>query len=108
MAMLGHHCIYKIEDTALVPIPNDEVREPSSDEVRYVKMFQVSFFESPYLCPKICFLKKKTISKAIDLSSNFYFSYGYDLTQTLQYNLEDPKFLVSSKTDYSQNYSQKV
>jgi hypothetical protein len=39
---------------------------------RYVKMFQ-----------------------AIDLSSNFYFSYGYDLTHTLQYNLVDPKYIKS-------------
>ncbi len=93
MAMLGHHCIYKIEDTALVPIPNDEVREPSSDEARYVKMFQVMKYirkirsKSP---------NNHLFFKAIDLSSNFYFSYGYDLTQTLQYNLEDPKLLVTS------------
>ena len=56
-AMLGHHSVFKIEDTAMVYIPNDEVREAHPDEARYVKMFQ-----------------------AIDLSSNFYFSYSYDLT----------------------------
>jgi hypothetical protein len=33
-AMLGHDCVYKIEDTALVPIPNDEVREQHPDEAR--------------------------------------------------------------------------
>ena len=26
VAMLGHHSVYKIEDTAMVYIPNDEVR----------------------------------------------------------------------------------
>ena len=56
-AMLGHHSVFKIEDTAMVYIPNDEVREAHPDEARYVKMFQ-----------------------AIDLSSKCYVSYSYDLT----------------------------
>ena len=80
-AMIGQHCIYKVEDTILVPISSGEgVSSGGSgsgggggssgssgktsshpDEQRYVKMFN-----------------------AIDLSSNFYFSYSYDLTQTLQ------------------------
>ena len=34
--------------------------------------------------------------QAVDLSSNFYFSYGYDLTHTLQYNYADPKYFTSS------------
>ena len=53
-AMIGQHCIYKIEDTTLVPIWSafNEGKAPSPDETRYVKMFT-----------------------AIDLSSNFYFSY---------------------------------
>ena len=41
-----------------------------ADEMRYVKMFQ-----------------------AIDLSSNFYYSYSYDLTNTVQYNMETPKYV---------------
>ncbi|OAD55220.1 Polyphosphoinositide phosphatase [Eufriesea mexicana] len=40
------------------------------DEQRYVKMFQ-----------------------SIDLSSNFYFSYSYDLTHTLQNNMTPPKHI---------------
>jgi hypothetical protein len=51
-AMLGHHSVYKIEDTAMVYIPNEDCRDAHPDEARYVKMFQ-----------------------ATDLSSNFYFSY---------------------------------
>ncbi len=39
--------------------------------------------------------------QAVDLSSNFYFSYSYDLTHTLQYNYEDPKFIASSKINWS-------
>ncbi|XP_021349215.1 polyphosphoinositide phosphatase-like [Mizuhopecten yessoensis] len=66
-AILGPHIIYKIEDTAMIYIPNDNIRSSSysySEEQRYLKMFQ-----------------------SIDLSSNFYFSYSYDLTHTLQYNM---------------------
>lgn len=37
----------------------------------------------------------------VDLSSNFYFSYSYDLTRTLQYNLSEPKF-VGENVDVSQ------
>ncbi|TRY78581.1 hypothetical protein TCAL_11221 [Tigriopus californicus] len=69
-AMIGHHCIYKIEDTSLLYIPNDDIRESHPDEARYRRMFQ-----------------------AVDMSSNFYYSYSYDLTRTLQFNLTKPKFL---------------
>ncbi|CAG5117948.1 unnamed protein product, partial [Candidula unifasciata] len=58
-AMIGPHTIYKIEDTSMVYIPNDTVRYVHPDESRYVKIFQ-----------------------NFDLSSNFYFSYSYDLTHT--------------------------
>jgi len=54
-------------------IPHDTVKEQHNDEQRYFKMFQ-----------------------AIDLSSNFYFSYSYDLTHTLQHNLSNPNFLQKS------------
>ncbi|BFZ10295.1 hypothetical protein BsWGS_13334 [Bradybaena similaris] len=63
-AMIGPHTIYKIEDTSMVYIPNDTVRYVHPDESRYVKIFQ-----------------------NFDLSSNFYFSYSYDLTHTLQFNM---------------------
>eukprot|EP00095_Tigriopus_kingsejongensis_P006225 maker-scaffold301_size216225-snap-gene-0.18 protein:Tk06225 transcript:maker-scaffold301_size216225-snap-gene-0.18-mRNA-1 annotation:"polyphosphoinositide phosphatase isoform x2" len=69
-AMIGHHCVYKIEDTALIYIPNDDVRESHPDEARHKRMFQ-----------------------AVDMSSNFYYSYSYDLTHTLQFNMAPPKFL---------------
>ncbi|ELT99122.1 hypothetical protein CAPTEDRAFT_142019 [Capitella teleta] len=66
VAMIGPHTFYKIEDTKMMYIPNDTVRYTHPDEQKYVKMFQ-----------------------NIDLSSNFYFSYSYDLTRTLQYNMTD-------------------
>ncbi len=59
-----------------VPITHEDYRESHPDEQRYVKMFQ-----------------------AIDMSSNFYFSYSYDLTNTVQYNMERPAYITTdSKT----------
>jgi len=69
VGLIGHHTIYKIEDTSMIYIPS-ESKEQHPDEQRYLKMFQ-----------------------ATDLSSNFYFSYSYDLTHTLQYNLSNPVYL---------------
>ncbi|KAF2893513.1 hypothetical protein ILUMI_12659 [Ignelater luminosus] len=70
-AVIGHHTIYKIEDTTMIYIPNDTIRLLHPDEPRYVKMFQ-----------------------SIDLWSNFYFSYSYDITHTLQYNLSIPREII--------------
>lgn len=50
VAVIGHHTIYKIEDTTMVYIPHESVRLLHPDEPRYVKMFQ-----------------------NIDLASNFYY-----------------------------------
>ncbi|KAG5869516.1 hypothetical protein JTB14_035113, partial [Gonioctena quinquepunctata] len=68
VCVIGHHTIYKIEDTSMVYIPHESIRLLHADEPRYVKMFQ-----------------------NIDLASNFYYSYSYDLTHTLQHNLTHPK-----------------
>lgn len=50
VATIGHHAIYKIEDTSCIYIPNEGVSK-NPDELRYLKLFQ-----------------------SIDLSSNFYFA----------------------------------
>ncbi|KAJ8866836.1 hypothetical protein PR048_032697 [Dryococelus australis] len=76
VAVIGHHTIYKIEDTTMIYIPNNGVRTSHPDEQRYLKMFQ-----------------------NIDLSSNFYFSYSYDLTHTLQSNMTVPSQSPSSQED---------
>ncbi|CAH1788511.1 unnamed protein product [Owenia fusiformis] len=73
VALLGHHYTYKIEDTTMIYIPNDSVRQPHPDETRYLKIFQ-----------------------NMDLSSNFYFSYSYDLTHTMQYNFTPSNNLSKS------------
>lgn len=64
VAEVGYHTIYKVEDTRLVYIPNQQPTELVDEEARYVKAFN-----------------------SIDLTSNFYFSYSYDISHTLQYNL---------------------
>uniref|UniRef100_H3AHK9 FIG4 phosphoinositide 5-phosphatase n=1 Tax=Latimeria chalumnae TaxID=7897 RepID=H3AHK9_LATCH len=81
MADIGGHSIYKIEDTNMIYIPNDSVRITHPDEARYVRIFQ-----------------------NVDLSSNFYFSYSYDLTHSLQYNLtvlKTPLDMLKSETTQS-------
>ncbi|XP_034017719.1 polyphosphoinositide phosphatase [Thalassophryne amazonica] len=64
MADIGGHSVYKIEDTSMIYIPHDSIRVTHPDEAKYVRIFQ-----------------------NVDLSSNFYFSYSYDLSHSLQYNL---------------------
>lgn len=64
VASIGYHTIYKVEETKLVYIPNEQPKEFINEETRYVRAFN-----------------------SIDLTSNFYFSYSYDVSRTLQYNL---------------------
>lgn len=78
MAVIGYHTIYKIEDTNMIYIPHESVRLVHPEEPRYVKMFQ-----------------------NIDLASNFYFSYSYDLTHTLQHNLTDPKQFIPNTQEFT-------
>lgn len=73
VALIGPHTIYKVEDTCMLYIPNIGTHYMHPDESRYVKMFQ-----------------------NVDLSSNFYFSYCYDLTHSLQYNMTPLKIFASS------------
>lgn len=70
IATIGYHSVYKIEDTACIYIPCDGPSK-NPDEMRYLKLFQ-----------------------SIDLSSNFYFTYSYDLTNSLQHNMCPHKNLV--------------
>ncbi|ODM99498.1 Polyphosphoinositide phosphatase [Orchesella cincta] len=72
VATIGYHSVYKIEDTACIYIPCDGPSK-NPDELRYLKLFQ-----------------------SIDLSSNFYFTYSYDLTNSLQYNLSPHKRVLSA------------
>ncbi|EEC07734.1 SAC domain-containing protein, putative, partial [Ixodes scapularis] len=81
IAIIGHHTIYKIEDTSMVYLPNNPEHSVHPGESRHV-MFQ-----------------------NVDLRSNFYFSYSYDLTHTLQYNLTPLVCTVPSQPTTSQSES---
>lgn len=72
VAVLGGHYIYHIDKTRLVPIGPQVKLDKNSDEARYITTFQ-----------------------NIDLAKNFYFSYTYDLTNSLQNNLTQPPLDVS-------------
>ncbi|KAI8364687.1 SacI homology domain-containing protein [Radiomyces spectabilis] len=67
VALLGGHYIYHIDETRLVPVGNHVKIDRNSDEARYITTFQ-----------------------NIDLTKNFYFSYTYDITNTLQVNMTQP------------------
>lgn len=67
VALLGGHYVYHIDDTQLIPLCHSSLyKQPDrrSEENRYLTTFQ-----------------------SLDLSKTFYFSYTYDITQTLQTNL---------------------
>ncbi|KAI9032884.1 SacI homology domain-containing protein [Phycomyces nitens] len=85
VALLGGHYIYHIDETRLVPVGLQVKIDKNSDEARYITTFQ-----------------------NIDLSKNFYFSYTYDLTNSLQVNMTQPplhseKEEPREKTSYDYN-----
>ncbi|XP_065883626.1 polyphosphoinositide phosphatase-like isoform X2 [Dysidea avara] len=81
VATIGYHVIYKIVDTCIVRIYNNlSSRGQSSNEAKYVKIFQ-----------------------NVDLSSNFYFSYTYDLSQPLQSQMRSIPGSVSPATKFIWN-----
>uniref|UniRef100_A0A914CEB5 SAC domain-containing protein n=1 Tax=Acrobeloides nanus TaxID=290746 RepID=A0A914CEB5_9BILA len=81
VAALGHHAIYKIEDVSMIYIPSTGA-STNQDEQRYARLFQ-----------------------SVDLTTNFYFSYTYDLSHTLQENTLAMKNLSWNKNSYSKNLS---
>lgn len=64
VASIGYHTIYKVEDTKLIYIPNKQPTQLVNQEIKYVRAFS-----------------------NINLTSNFYYSYSYDISHTLQYHL---------------------
>lgn len=70
VALIGGHYIYHIDNTVMLPISNLE-RKTNSAEAR---------FQS--LIPRYL-----QMFSQVDLTKNFYFSYTYDITRSLQSNL---------------------
>ncbi|KAN0140820.1 SacI homology domain containing protein [Lactarius tabidus] len=63
VALLGGHYVYHCEETEILTIPSSHKIEKPSEEQRLLGVF-----------------------KQVDMTKNFYFSYTYDLTSTLQSN----------------------
>ncbi|KAF9451310.1 hypothetical protein P691DRAFT_808062 [Macrolepiota fuliginosa MF-IS2] len=64
VALLGGHYLYHCEQTDMIPVCFNHKIEKPAEEQRLINIF-----------------------KQVDMSKNFYFSYTYDLTSTLQHNL---------------------
>ncbi|KAL2709167.1 Polyphosphoinositide phosphatase [Kluyveromyces marxianus] len=75
VAVLGGHSIYHIDDTELVPITKS-TKKPDATELRFIQSFQ-----------------------NLNLSKTFYFSYTFDITNTLQTNLLRQKLMSVGRTD---------
>lgn len=69
-AVIGMHIIYTIKDTVMIRVCEPSTKMSHPLEQRYLRIFN-----------------------NIDLNSNFYFSYSYDMTRTLQHNLSAPRFI---------------
>lgn len=64
VALLGGHYLFHCEQTEMIPVCSNHKIEKQGEESRSMSIF-----------------------KQVDMSKNFYFSYTYDLTSTLQHNL---------------------
>ncbi|KAF9413063.1 phosphatidylinositol-3,5-bisphosphate 5-phosphatase [Podila epigama] len=68
VALIGGHYVFHIDATSTISIHNSTTPtsklDKNSDEARYLQMYQM-----------------------VDLTKNFYFSYSYDITRTLQANM---------------------
>ncbi|KAH0579741.1 hypothetical protein H2248_002578 [Termitomyces sp. 'cryptogamus'] len=64
VALLGGHYLYHCENTDIIPVCFNHKVDKPAEEQRLMNIF-----------------------KQVDMSKNFYFSYTYDLTSTLQHNL---------------------
>ncbi len=64
VAKIGRHKIYKIKDIKIIQLFRTLGKEGCEDENKYIQQF-----------------------KDIQISKGFYFSYTYDITHSLQYNV---------------------
>lgn len=64
VALLGGHYLYHCESTEMIPICFNLKIDKPAEEQKLMNLF-----------------------KQVDMSKNFYFSYSYDITSTLQHNL---------------------
>ncbi|KAJ7595479.1 polyphosphoinositide phosphatase [Mycena floridula] len=82
VALLGGHYLYHCENTEIVPVCFNHKIEKIAEEQRLMNIF-----------------------KQVDMSKNFYFSYTYDLTSTLQYNLAGSSRPVHDKYPFNDRFA---
>lgn len=86
VAILGGHYVYHIDETKLIPLEMNYKRpEKYSDEEKLLSIF-----------------------KYLDLSKTFYFSYTYDITNSLQTNFIRNKILARDYLKNPKEYDNKI
>uniref|UniRef100_A0A1I7WB64 SAC domain-containing protein n=1 Tax=Heterorhabditis bacteriophora TaxID=37862 RepID=A0A1I7WB64_HETBA len=107
VASFGYHSIYKIAEVAMISLAMDGISS-SSEEQRYVKLFQVVIYFK-FSCIFIGRMTFPGLLQSVDLSTDFYFSYTYDLSRSLQENVlsanwkEDGNRLLNSDKKFVWN-----
>ncbi|KAF8628570.1 hypothetical protein AX17_005966 [Amanita inopinata Kibby_2008] len=82
VALLGGHYLYHCENTEMIPISPSQKIEKPAEEQRLMNTF-----------------------KQVDMSKNFYFSYTYDLTSTIQRNLTGSSRGASQLWPFNDRYA---
>lgn len=75
VALIGGHYIYHCDETKVVPVCHPAVMATLGGRSKALEQEEARLLHT---------------FRQVDLSKNFYFSYTYDLTKTLQDNLTDP------------------
>ncbi|KAJ7221717.1 polyphosphoinositide phosphatase [Mycena pura] len=82
VALLGGHYLYHCENTDIVPVCFNHKIDKPAEEQRLMNIF-----------------------KQVDLSKNFYFSYTYDITSTLQHNLTGSSRAVQGNWPFNDRFA---
>ncbi|KAG8819015.1 phosphatidylinositol-3,5-bisphosphate 5-phosphatase [Serendipita sp. 399] len=83
VALIGGHYLYHLEGTELIPVSFNHRIDNAAEEQRLL-----------------------TIFKQVDMTKNFYFSYTYDITSTLQRNLTGtPKAESDGKWAFNERFT---
>ncbi|KAF6750868.1 polyphosphoinositide phosphatase [Ephemerocybe angulata] len=82
VALLGGHYLYHCESVEIVPVCHNHKIEKPTEEQRLMNIF-----------------------KQVDMSKNFYFSFTYDLTCTLQHNLTGPARPVQGNWPFNDRFA---
>lgn len=81
VALLGGHYVYHTEEVDVIPVSSNHKVDKPAEEQRLMNIW-----------------------KQVDLTKNFYFSYSYDLTSTLQHNLTRPNSRRMFNDRFAWNY----